>query len=95
MPLEMIDASAMLWRLQLRAIDVGSRWQAIATCWEPFAEHAYYAFNDVHAVMAFAGAQRFDLAQRTLEVMEQKTTGADTNAMMSAPGRWVIHWRAR
>ncbi len=82
-PLEMIDASAMLWRLELRGIDVGRRWQAIASCWEPFMDHAFYAFNDVHAVMAFAGAKRFDLAQQTLAAMEQKASGSDTNAMMT------------
>lgn len=82
-PLEMIDAAAMLWRLELRGIDVGERWQAIASCWEPFAEHAFYAFNDAHAVMAFVGAKRMDLAQRTLAAMEQKISGTDTNAMMT------------
>jgi tetratricopeptide (TPR) repeat protein len=82
-PLEMIDAAAMLWRLQLRGVDVGDRWQVLASCWEPFVEHAFYAFNDVHAVMAFVGAQRFDLAERTLSAMEQTLTGTDTNAMMT------------
>jgi hypothetical protein len=82
-PLEMIDAASMLWRLQLRGVDVGGRWQALATCWEPFVEHAYYAFNDVHAVMAFVGAQRFDLAERAMAAMEQKLAGNDTNAMMT------------
>lgn len=82
-PLEMIDGAAMLWRLQLRGVDVSSRWQALASCWEPFVEHAYYAFNDVHAVMAFVGAQRFDLAERTLAAMEHKLAGSDTNAMMT------------
>jgi hypothetical protein len=82
-PLEMIDASALLWRLQLRGIDVGSRWQDLAQCWEPSAEHAYYAFNDAHAVMSFAGAQRFDLAQRTIAAMERRASGVDTNAMMT------------
>ena len=57
-PLEMIDATALLWRLELRAANVGDRWQKLAACWEPLAEHAYYAFNDAHAVMAFAGAGR-------------------------------------
>lgn len=83
-PLEMIDAAAMLWRLELRGIDVGDRWETLAACWEPFVEHAYYAFNDVHAVMAFAGAKRLDLAQRTLAAMEQKVSGTDTNAMMTS-----------
>jgi tetratricopeptide (TPR) repeat protein len=82
-PLEMIDASAMLWRLQLRGVDVGNRWVALASTWEPFVDHAYYAFNDAHAVMAFVGAERTDLAQRTIAAMEQKCTGTDTNAMMT------------
>jgi tetratricopeptide (TPR) repeat protein len=82
-PLEMIDGAAMLWRLYLRGIDVGDRWQALAVCWEPLMEHAYYAFNDVHAVMAFVGAGRFDLAQRTIAAMERKLGDSDTNAMMT------------
>jgi hypothetical protein len=34
-------------------------------------------------VMAFVGARRFDLAERTLAAMEQKLGGSDTNAMMT------------
>ena len=82
-PLEMIDASALLWRLELRGVNVGDRWRELAECWEPFVDHAYYAFNDAHAVMAFVGAGRFDLAQRTIAAMERKATGSDTNAMMT------------
>ena len=82
-PLEMVDASAMLWRLHLRGIDVGDRWRALAACWEPFVEHAYYAFNDVHAVMAFVGANRLDLARRVIAAMEQRIEASDTNAMMT------------
>jgi hypothetical protein len=47
------------------------------------AEHSYYAFNDAHAVMAFAGAGRIDLAQRTIAAMERRAAGSDTNAMMT------------
>jgi tetratricopeptide (TPR) repeat protein len=82
-PLEMIDASALLWRLSLRSADVGDRWKDLAQCWESFADHAYYAFNDVHAVLAFIGAERFDLAQRTLDAMQAAAAGEDTNAMMT------------
>ena len=82
-PLEMIDASAMLWRLELRNVDVSARWERLADAWAPFAEHAYYAFNDVHAVMAFVGAKRFDQAQRVVVSLERKAADSDTNAMMS------------
>jgi tetratricopeptide (TPR) repeat protein len=56
--LEMIDASAMLWRLMLRGIDVGNRWEAVADNWAPLATAGNYAFNDMHAMMAFVGAGR-------------------------------------
>ena len=38
--LDMIDASAMLWRLQLRGIDVGTRWAALADRWAAASEPA-------------------------------------------------------
>ena len=79
----MIDATALLWRLELRSANVGDRWQKLAACWEPFAEHSYYSFNDAHAVMAFVAAGRVDLAQRTIAAMERKAAGSDTNAMMT------------
>jgi len=56
--LDMVDATAMLWRLQLRGVDVGDRWQAVADNWAPIAGAGNYAFNDMHAMMAFAGAGR-------------------------------------
>lgn len=65
--LEMIDASAMLWRLQLRGIDVGDRWSALAERWSPLATAANYAFNDMHAMMAFVGSGRSACADALLE----------------------------
>src|SRR5690606_31925764 len=54
--LDMVDQSAMLWRLALRGIDVGTRWQPLADRWAPLASAGNYAFNDLHAMMAFVGA---------------------------------------
>ncbi|HLS82945.1 MAG TPA: tetratricopeptide repeat protein [Steroidobacter sp.] len=82
-PLEMIDAGALLWRLELQGVNVSQRWAELASAWEHFAEHAYYAFNDVHAVMAFVGARRFDLVQQCIAAMERAANGAGTNAMMT------------
>jgi tetratricopeptide (TPR) repeat protein len=82
-PLEMVDATAMLWRLSLRGVDVGDRWRPLADAWQPFADHGYYAFNDVHACMAFASAGRDAELQTTLATMEQRAQGRDTNAMMT------------
>lgn len=56
--LDLVDASALLWRLYLAGADVGDRWQELATCWDIHMEGSQYPFNDWHAVMAYAGADR-------------------------------------
>jgi len=81
--LDMIDASAMLWRLKLHEVDVGSRWHRIAEVWEPRIDDAWYTFNDTHAMMAFAGAGRRDLAERLLSVMEGTATLPTDNGTMT------------
>lgn len=80
---ENVDASAMLWRLTLRGVDVGERWQALADDWHAMSEDGHYAFNDVHAVLALLGAGRSEDAQRVLNALEQRAAGSGTNAMMS------------
>lgn len=69
--LDLVDASAMLWRLQLRGIDVGDRWQEVAQAWSKHVEEGYYAFNDFHALLAFVGAERWDLAEAQLHTLER------------------------
>jgi tetratricopeptide (TPR) repeat protein len=81
--LEMIDASAMLWRLSLRGVDVGARWASLAQCWEPIASEGFYAFNDAHAVMAFVGSGDTARTQATIASLERAASGPGTNAMMS------------
>lgn len=51
--LNMIDASALLWRLYLANVDCAERAQELAGVWQPLAEDGLYAFNDIHATMAF------------------------------------------
>ena len=81
--LDMLDASALLWRLTLHRVDVGQRWQRMVEVWEPRIDDAWYAFNDCHAMMAFAGAGREDLAQRLLAAMERATGGEADNAVVT------------
>jgi tetratricopeptide (TPR) repeat protein len=78
--LEMIDASAMLWRLFLRGVDVGGRFERLADAWEPVADTGLYAFNDVHAVMAFVGARRPHAIARVLEAQRAAMESAGDNA---------------
>jgi hypothetical protein len=64
--MEMLDAAALLWRLYLEGDDQSVRWQALADAWEPTMRTPYYAFNDMHAVMAYVGAGRFASAEQLL-----------------------------
>ena len=50
----------------------------------PFVEEGYYAFNDVHAIMAFIGAGREQEVARTIATMERRTATAGTNAVVTA-----------
>ena len=79
--IDLVDATALLWRLQLRSVDVGRRWDAVADRWAPFAGAGNYAFNDWHAMMAFVGAGR-DTAQRA--VLESLQVAARTGSGDSA-----------
>ena len=51
--LELLDGSSLLWRIWLLGHDVGSRWNDASDKWESRVDDAYYAFNDVNAMMAF------------------------------------------
>ena len=81
--LDMVDASAMLWRMHLRGIDLAGRWSAVAEAWAPTACDGWYAFNDVHAMMAFVGAGRWDLADRQLLTLRRRVERNGTNQMMT------------
>jgi tetratricopeptide (TPR) repeat protein len=85
--LEWIDASALLWRLHLEGVDVGDRFARLASCWDRAKDDAFYAFNDLHAVMAFIGADRMADAERTLSAMRGAAAkGGDNAATTRAVG---------
>ena len=81
--MEMVDASALLWRLRLRGVDVGNRWHELADAWEAQGEEGYYAFNDVHALMAFLATGRDAGVRRVMSALEAAAVRFDTNGMMS------------
>lgn len=77
--LNMVDASAILWRLHLGGVDVGDRWAALAANWAPKAAAGNYAFNDAHAMMAFVGAGLEAPATTLLEAQREAMRGNDDN----------------
>jgi hypothetical protein len=83
--LSLIDATALLWRLALEGIDVASRFEAIADEWEARLddEHGFYAFNDLHAMIAFAATGRGASAERARASLAAATVGTGSNAAMA------------
>ena len=53
---KMCDASALLWRLLLDGVEEPERWRALADVWATLTREPCFAFNDMHAMMAFVGA---------------------------------------
>lgn len=86
--LEMLDATALLWRLHLDGIDVGDRWTPLADAWADKTEdESWYVFNDMHAVMAYVGAGRLAHARSLLSRLHEYTNEPRsdvTNAVMTA-----------
>lgn len=65
--LEMLDASALLWRIHLDGgVDLGDRWSTLAEAWAGALGEPWYVFNDAHAVMSFVGADRLDDARHVV-----------------------------
>jgi tetratricopeptide (TPR) repeat protein len=81
--LELLDGSSLLWRISLLGHDVGDRWNRLSGKWQTRIGDAYYAFNDVNAMLAFVGAGDGAAQRRQIETVERAGTGTGTNAMMS------------
>lgn len=95
---DMIDASALLWRLSMSGVEVGDRWDELATAWDAHADGALYPFNDWHAVMAWLGAGREADVNRLLESLraaprdrEASRWAVDTGADLVAG--FAAFWR--
>jgi tetratricopeptide (TPR) repeat protein len=80
--LELIDASALLWRLEMTGCEVADRWRELATTWDAHADGRSYPFNDWHAVMAYLGAGRDADVQRIVDALR------DANPRFSEVASW-------
>lgn len=61
---DLIDASALLWRIDLQRADTGQRWAELAAAWSPHIDDGFCSFNDIHAMLAFVGARDWSNARR-------------------------------
>jgi tetratricopeptide (TPR) repeat protein len=90
--LDRIDAAALLWRLELAAVDVGDRWAPVARGWMAHVDDHVLAFNDLHC--AFAAARSPDSGDvkrlgRSLDDYERAGSG-DSRQVMADVGRRLI-----
>lgn len=75
------DASSLLWRLQLRNIDVGPRWEALANRWEMQTVANARPFYVVHAMMAFSAARRGAAAARLFKTLREVNRTGDSGPL--------------
>lgn len=77
--LQRVDAASLLWRLHLLGADVGERCRALAAAWGADGQQrpGYYAFNDVHALMALLGAGDVGRAEHRLARCAERAMAGD------------------
>lgn len=88
--LELVDASALLWRMHLEGTPVGDRWRPLTAAWARILRPGFYPFNDMHAVMSFIGNGELERAEdlvRELEnVVGRPAPGSTGRAMTELVG---------
>ena len=84
--LDLVDASALLWRLHLSNVELGNRWEELATCWDMHADGRTYTFNDWHAVMAHLGSDRARKLESSIAALHE--TAQMTIALSDMP-QWT------
>jgi hypothetical protein len=77
---ELIDAAALLWRLELRGLDLRPHWRALAERWAHKPLIGERAFNLMHALLAFgaAGDERRAASVTALLKHDATTRAANT-----------------
>ena len=82
------DVTALLARLTLFGVDVGSRFETNARGWldKLSTEAGYYAFNDFHAALAFAATGRAEALDELVRAAREATRGSGISASTAAVG---------
>ena len=70
----LVDASALLWRLHLRGVDVAARWRPVAEAWATRQVGGLRPFSDAHAMLAFVAAGRHSDAEELISSLLTSST---------------------
>jgi len=90
--LDRVDASSLLWRLELAGVDVGGRWAPVARQWMGHVDDHLLAFNDLHLALAAArsgDAENVARLRRSLDEYVRFGVG-DNKEITAAVGRSLI-----
>jgi tetratricopeptide (TPR) repeat protein len=80
--LDLVDAAALLWRLRLAGVDVGSRWKELAPHWYGHIDDHVLVFNDLHiALTAGIAGDRATLARLDQSLARYIDGGKDAGKM--------------
>ncbi len=87
---DLVDASAMLWRLQFMGTPVGDRWQRLADDWAAQDSPGHTTFNDFHAMLVWVGSGRTDQARRCLQAQTGGVASGDHAAVAHSLGHPLL-----
>ncbi|XP_070533324.1 tetratricopeptide repeat protein 38-like [Ptychodera flava] len=76
-PINLMDASSFLYRLELEGVNVGDRWKEVHKRWSPRVGDHTHMFNDIHSFMATRGAEQDDVAANFIESLRDFVDNAD------------------
>ncbi|XP_041651555.1 tetratricopeptide repeat protein 38 [Cheilinus undulatus] len=69
--LDMVDASSLLYRLEMEGVCVKDRWRELLQVTQPHTDDHVTLFNDVHFLMASLGAKESATSHRLLEGLQE------------------------
>jgi hypothetical protein len=86
---DLVDASSLLWRIELTGNSVGDRWLELAELWQKYMYAHAQAFNDCHAMMAFVSASKHNensmkLLKSMTDYVTQHQDPAVTNSVVTS-----------
>ena len=79
-PQEQIGAVSMLWRLELRGVDVGDRWRPVVEQARRRAGEHFFPFHDLHYLYALARAGNDGEARAFLISLKSKSENVSSDA---------------
>ncbi len=92
--LDLVDAAALLWRLQLAGIDVGDRWQGLREHWYAHLETHMLVFNDAHIAMVAGGLKDRSACSDSSTAPSPITSPRKREPTATSRSSWARRWCA-